>query len=337
MTQIKLKKFKLLFFLLIVTGSSFVNGQPANPRGARTDNGGFLFVTFKGGSTALGEQIYFGLSRDGIHWEALKDGEPVLTSTLGEKGVRDPYLLRSPDDKKFYLLATDLSTHLNPGWKRASQAGSRAIMIWESDDLVKWSEPRLVTVAAADAGCAWAPEAIYDEESQDYLVFWSSTTKSDNFEKQRIWAAITKDFRSFSEPFIYLERSGQVIDATIVRSDGKYYRFAKDETGKAITMESADKLMGPWKEMPEFSLAKMKGYEGPEIFQLGPLFAGQPARWGLLLDHYEKGEGYKLFQTHDLTGGQFAPAIEITFPFKFRHGFPLRITDEEYKRLKAAY
>lgn len=129
-----------------------------------------------------------------------------------------------------------------------------------------------------------------------------------------------------------MKTSGQVIDATIVRSAGKYYRFAKDETGKTITMESADKLMGPWKEMPEFSLTKMKGYEGPEIFQLG-----QPAGWGLLLDHYEKGEGYKLFQTHDLAGGQFTPAININFPFKFRHGFPLRITDEEYKRLKAAY
>jgi hypothetical protein len=33
-------------------------------------------------------------------------------------------------------------------------------------------------------------------------------------------------------------------------------------------MESSDELIGPWKEMPEFSLARLTGYEGPECFLL---------------------------------------------------------------------
>ena len=52
-------------------------------------------------------------------------------------------------------------------------------------------EPRLVKVAPDDAGCTWAPEAIYDEAKQEYLVFWASTTGRDEFAKHRIWGART--------------------------------------------------------------------------------------------------------------------------------------------------
>src|SRR5258708_530555 len=83
---------------------------------ALATDGGFLFVTFNSEATPMSEQIYFGLSKDGINWEALNDTKPVLVSTLGERGVRDPYILRSHDGKKFYLLATDLSIHLNRDW-----------------------------------------------------------------------------------------------------------------------------------------------------------------------------------------------------------------------------
>ena len=329
-------KFGVVFSLL-ATWLVTAPAQPAVAPSAPAGGGGYLFVTFKGEKDALGEQIYFGLSQDGLHWQALNGGQPVLISSVGEKGVRDPYLLRSHDGTKFYLLATDLSTVLHPGWTRATHAGSQSLVIWESTDLVKWSAPRLVHVAAADAGCTWAPEAVYDEDTGDYLVFWASTTQSDAFAKQRIWAARTKDFRTFGAPFIYVEKTRDVIDADIVREGGKYYRFSKDETFKAITMESSDKLLGPWREMTEFSLAKLKGYEGPEGFILAPAAGGHPAVWGLWLDHYSKGDGYKLFVTHDLSGGQFTPATDFSFPFRFRHGFPLTITADEYQRLKQAY
>ena len=167
---------------------------------AHASEGGYLFATFKGEQTPMSEQIYFGLSKDGRNWTALNGGEPVLVSKVGEKGVRDPFLLRSHDGKTFYLIATDLSINLNGDWNRAQRKASKSIVIWESNDLVKWSKPRLVKVAAPDAGCTWAPEAVYDEENRDYLVFWASRNRSDDFAKQRIWAARTKDFHRFSEP-----------------------------------------------------------------------------------------------------------------------------------------
>jgi hypothetical protein len=127
---------KLLFLAAMLAGTWALAGT-----------GGFLFVTFRGEQTPMSEQIYFALSQDGRHWNALNNSQPVLVSTLGEKGVRDPCLIRAHDGKKFYLVATDLSIHLNGDWNRAQTAGSKSLVIWDSTDLVHWSPPRLVKVA----------------------------------------------------------------------------------------------------------------------------------------------------------------------------------------------
>lgn len=304
---------------------------------AEAGDGGFLFVTFKGEETPMSEQIHFVVSHDGRQWSALNGAQPILISALGEKGVRDPYLLRAPDGKKFYLIATDLSIHLNPDWNRATHAGSKSIVIWESTDLVKWSAPRLVKVAPDDAGCTWAPEAVYDEQQKQYLTFWASMTASDHFSKQRIWAAWTRDFVTFSQPFVYIDKPWHVIDTDIVRENGRYYRFTKDEQYKSITMEVSTNLLGPWHDAPNFSLAKLTGYEGPECFPLKPAAAGQPATWCLILDHYARGAGYKPFVTEDLNGGQFKPGEGFVFPFRLRHGAALPISAAEYDRLEKAY
>ncbi|HYO25348.1 MAG TPA: glycoside hydrolase family 43 protein [Lacipirellulaceae bacterium] len=298
---------------------------------------GYLFVTFKGEQTPRTEQIYFAASRDGREWQALNGGEPVLVSDLGERGVRDPFILRSPDGGKFFLIATDLSINLNRDWRRAVRAGSKSIVVWESEDLATWSEPRLVKVAPDDAGCTWAPEAIYDESTQDYLVFWASTTGRDDFAKHRIWSARTKDFRTFSEPEIFIEKPNTAIDTTIVRDDRKYYRFTKDEKFKAITQETSDALAGPWTDVADFSLAKMTGFEGPTCFRMVDAQNGEPGKWCLLLDHYARGEGYKPFVTDDLASGNFAAAPGIKFPFKLRHGSVLPVSVEELERIEAAF
>lgn len=285
-------------------------------------DGGFLFVTFKGEQSPLSEQIYFVASKDDRKWEALNKGEPVLVSKIGERGVRDPFLLRSADGKKFILIATDLSINLNGDWGRAVRAGSKSIVIWESTNLVDWSEPRLVKVAPDDAGCTWAPEAIYNPATKKYLVFWASTTKSDNFAKHRIWAAETADFQTFGKPFVYIEKP----TAVIVQDGKQYYRFSKDEKFKAITMEVSSDLMGPWKDAAEFSLGKLQGYEGPAVYRMG-------SSWCLALDHYSQGKGYQPFVTSGLASGRFVAGEGFSLPFRLRHGSVLPLSEAEYERV----
>ncbi|MDQ8188026.1 glycoside hydrolase family 43 protein [Pelagicoccus sp. SDUM812002] len=308
----------------LLLASSLLGAEPA----------GYLFATFKGEQTPLTEQIYFSTSHDGRNWKALNEGKPVLVSEQGEKGVRDPYLLRSHDGSKFYMVATDLSINLNPNWRRAVTEGSHNIVVWESSDLVNWSEPRLIPVAPEDAGCTWAPEAIYDEENGNYLVFWASTTERDDFAKHRIWAARTEDFKTFGEPFVFIEKPTTVIDTTIINDGQNYYRFTKDEKFKSITMETAPRLSGPWSDVPDFSLAPLQGYEGPECYRLDDPSSGEPARWCLILDQYSKNTGYQPYVTSDLSSGQFLPGEGFNFPFHFRHGSVIPLSAEELDRVE---
>lgn len=132
----------------------------------------YLFAHFIG-EQKDGEQIYFSVSRDGLHWKDLNDGKPVLYSSVGELGARDPFLIRSPwaEEKKYYLIATDLRIEAGKGWEAAQYSGSRDILIWESEDLVSWKGPKAHTIGVEGVGCVWAPEAIYDESEDAILVF----------------------------------------------------------------------------------------------------------------------------------------------------------------------
>lgn len=55
------------------------------------DTQAYLFVHFIGEErNPTDEQLYFALSRDGVHWRDLRPaGSPALTWLGGEKGVRD--------------------------------------------------------------------------------------------------------------------------------------------------------------------------------------------------------------------------------------------------------
>lgn len=299
--------------------------------------GAYLFVHFVGTErTDMEEQIYFSVSKDGSEWKTLNGGKPVLISSLGEKGVRDPFVLRG-EDGKFYIIATDLSIyhrHDDPNcWVSCQTSGSRSIIIWESDNLTDWSDARMVEVAAKDAGCAWAPESIYDSEKDMYMVYWASEVAADNYAKERVYRAYTKDFKTFTEAEIYIDEPQSAIDTCIIKEGDTYYRFTKDETHKAVTMMKSKSLSRGWEDVATYTINgaagnTVFGFEGPTIFK----YHGEN-KWCLLLDNYAKHEGYKPFITEDLDKGEFVSPADFKFDMIFRHGTVMPITDEEYTRL----
>ena len=298
---------------------------------------GYLLVHFIG-EQPDGEQVYFSYSEDGLHWKDLNAGLPVLRSELGEKGVRDPFLVRSPKEDKFYLIATDLRIANGKGWDAAANAGSRDIIIWESADLVHWSSPWAVTLGVPGAGCVWAPEAIYDEATDDFLVFWASATQEpqEKERKQKIYSARTKDFRSFTASEKYIERENHIIDTTIIAHNGTYYRFSKDETTKNIRVEKGTSLdKDSFTNLSAPVLEELLGVEGPQIYKLG-----DREEWCLIVDRFAEGKGYLPLLTSDLESGEFRVLPEGAFDLgktKKRHGGVLPITAAECSRLLAAF
>lgn len=296
---------------------------------------GYLFVTWRGEREPREEQIHFALSKDGREWTALNGGAPVLVNEKGEGAARDPFLLRSHDGTKLYLLATDLAIHRNRDFRRAMRAGSRSIVIWESSDLVKWSAPRLAEVAHESSGCAWSPEAIYDPEKKAYLVHWSSTVSNDRFSKLSVWASYTRDFVSFDHPFLFAEKTGNLTDHSIIGDGRAYYRFAKEDGAGGLFVETAASLGGPWREIPGASLGAGPRHGGPICFPLATSANGIPSVWALFLHH--PGVGYHTFVTGNLAESRFSPLDGARFPFRFHQGSVLPLREGEYERLLAAF
>ena len=306
----------------------------------------YFFAYFAGEGYSDGEQIYFASSQDGLNWSDLNDNNPILTSSMGEKGVRDPFIIRSPEGDKFYLIATDLKINGGNGWDAAQNSGSQSLMIWESTDLVNWSEQRMVEVSAKiEAGCTWAPEATYDPQTGEYVVYWASRTPNKDT-KQRLYYAKTRDFYSFTDPQLWIDYDQSSIDTTMIEENGTYYRFTKNEGGstnslgaktKTIFLEKSNQVLGTYAQIASESLNGNQYVEGPTIFKLNSDDADTNT-WCLLVDDFGGGGYYPLLTT-DLESGVFTKPEAGTYkmPSRARHGTPIRITKAEYQAVMAAY
>lgn len=129
----------LLAACLLFTSQALITPD----RAAAADQG-YLMLHFTG-EGAAGQQMYLAHSTDGLHWNDLNGGAPVLRSTIGTKGVRDPALVRSPGGDKYWIIATDLCISCGQNWEAAVYNGSRDLVVWESTDLVTWSQPSAST------------------------------------------------------------------------------------------------------------------------------------------------------------------------------------------------
>ncbi|MFD5743156.1 family 43 glycosylhydrolase [Streptomyces massasporeus] len=337
--------------VLTLLGAPPSTADPGAPPVKHSKYAGYLFAYFTGEGTADGEQIRYALSRgnDPLHWRELNAGKPVLTSTTGEKGLRDPFVIRSPEGDKFYLIATDLRMYRNSSgsWDQVQRHGSKSIMVWESTDLVHWTDQRLVKVSPDTAGNTWAPEAYWDDELDSYVVFWASKLyadddpdhKGDTYNKMLY--ATTKDFRTFSEPKVWNDPGYSVIDSTVVKYQDEYYRYTKDERdpgssspcSKFITGEKSTSLTSAAYDLVADCIGKgaMDRGEGPTVFK-----SNTEKKWYLFIDEYG-GRGYVPFETTDLASGKWTPSTDYQLPASPRHGTVLPVTQQEYDRLLAAY
>lgn len=342
---------------------------------------GYLFVHFIGDEkTPMDEQIYFALSHDGITWHDLRPaGSPALTWLGGEKGVRDPHITRDPAGG-FHIVATNLSIHYRGGWgpnDGATTNGSTGLVIWDSPDLTHWSDPRLVDVASKipGAGMAWAPEAMWDPDQEQWIVFWATMTNEDapagtpeaalNNElgaRTNMYYATSRDLVTFSDPIKWIDRKNDVIDSTMFRdADGWWYRASKDSE---ITIEKTRNPYAPAHEVlrtddPQRwsyvgSLTSIFGngryswhyLEGPELFQYHESDVkagkdGRAMRFGLMCDQFAEAKGYLSFRSANLGSSDpddWAVADDIDFgALKKRHGAILPISAEEYEAVEKGF
>ncbi len=307
----------------------------------------YLFVHFREKTSPDGEQVYFGLSRDGFTWEAVNHGQPILWAYYGDKGVRDFTIIKCENTGKYHILATDLSlsygmrNQYHHSWDEIGRNGSKCLSVWESADLVSWSEQRLARLGDEDFGCLWAPDIIFDKARGDYVIHWSSSHRYNDYGQKAIYYSRTTDFETFSEPeLLYRKEDSGVIDSAMYEEDGKYYLFVKSEGNPSnIILLESDSVTGPFARIQAFD-ESMKAiqaglYEAPTAVRL------EDGRWCLFLDYYGvpgDGQGYVPFVADSMASGRFVRSdASFHFPYGYKHGTVIKISTQEYERIRGYY
>jgi len=278
-------------------------------------------------------KLHIALSTDGRHWTALNDNKPVW-----EHHMRDPYVRRGPDG-----LWRILST--GGGGGDREKVGPSCLYI-TSKDLVHWqvegSLP-LMKDARNESGTLarniWAPEWFYDDKTDEYIVFWSSSFEDAGWKKSRIWYCKTRDWKAFTPAKVLFNPPYSVIDGTLLKDKNTYYLFHKEEefgakTGerRGIRVASSKHLEGPYTVLQG---DLNKGQIAPTITE-GPTVIKDPGKPGwLLLYDYPMADNFGASYSADLL--HWKVEKDVSFPPEARHGCVSLITPEEAAVLSEAY
>ena len=292
---------------------------------AADTNSALLFSFFREPNGQGG--LCLATSEDGLKWTEIKPpaGTSFIKPEVGGKLMRDPSLALGPDET-FHMVWTT-------SWGRPPVFGYA-----RSRDLIHWSEQRAIPVMedAPDAENVWAPELFFDAEKKQWLIFWASTipgkfpeTENSGDHNHRIYFVTTRDFTNFSPTKLFCDGGFNVIDATLLPANGKFYLVVKDETKnpvkKHLRLAVSDHAGGPYgKAGPAIT---GDWVEGPSAIQLGPEFY-------IYFDHYIKPQYYGAVKSTDLEHWQDISAT-VSFPEGFRHGTVLRVPGEVVKNLSS--
>lgn len=281
----------------------------------------YLFSYFKG----HGDGLHLAWSGDGFRWVALKNDEPFITGMVGpEKLMRDPFLFAARDGT-FHLVWT-------AGWR------GKGIGYASSSDLLQWSDQAFLDVMEhePDALNCWAPEIFFDEDHEQYIVYWATSIPGrfresdhtgDEGLNHRIYYTCTKDFKTFDETRLFFDGGFNVIDATLVRDNDRYLLFFKDETllpcQKNIRVAESDGIFSGFGEVSK-PLTGEYWAEGPTAIRVN-------GAWIVYFDKY-KVNRIGAVRSRDLVHWEDISS-QLYFPPGAQHGSVIKIPRERIQHL----
>jgi len=293
---------------------------------AADTNTAFLFSFFREPNGQGG--LCLATSEDGLKWTEIKAplDKPFSKPEVGGKLMRDPSLALGPDGT-FHMVWTT-------SWGRPPVFGYAS-----SKDLIHWSEQRAIPVMedAPDAKNVWAPELFYDTKKAQWLIFWATTipgkfpeTENSGDNNHRIYYVTTKNFTNFSPTKLFYDGGFNVIDATILPANGKFYLIVKDETKnpvrKHLRLTVSDNAEGPYGQAGPAITGDW--VEGPTAIQVGGEFY-------IYFDHYGNLKYYGAVKSPDMEHWQdISP--QVSFPKGMRHGTVLRVPQAVIQNLQQA-
>ena len=285
---------------------------------ASCNKNAYLFTSFHEPANEGLRMLY---SYDGKKWNDL-DTVLLQPKVGNQKVMRDPSMVQGPDGI-FHLVWTS-------SWR-----GDKGFGYASSKDLKNWSEQQFIPVMKNEPTTVnvWAPELIYDDEAQQYLIIWASCIPGlfergieEDSNNHRMYYTATKDFKTFSETKLFLDPKFSVIDAVIVKRAVKdYVLVLKDNTRpeRNIKVAFANDPLGPWENISK---------PFTEKFTEGPAVAKVKNGYLIYYDVYQN-KRYGASFTKDFKIFVKADSL-ITVPEGHKHGTILKVNKIIVQQLK---
>jgi predicted GH43/DUF377 family glycosyl hydrolase len=266
----------------------------------------YLFTSFREPAT---DGLRLAYSQDGLEWEDIKTN--FLKPEIGggqTKIMRDPSIVKSKDGSYHLVWTTD--------WRGGNGFGYAS-----SKDLIHWSKQEYIPVMKNEPEVVnvWAPEIFYDDETDNYIIFWASTIpfryeKGAEEEKNnhRMYYVTTKDFKTFSETKLFYEPGFSVIDCVIVKkAKNDYVLVLKDNTrpNRNIKVAFGKSALGPFGKSSDPFTAHLS--EGPAVLK-------KDNHWLIFYDNYGA-KNYKVSKTSDFVHFEDVSS-QIKLPEGHKHG-----------------
>ena len=194
----------ILTALFISTGTAFAADE-AYIMGYFAENGNYGAARYA---------LHLAYSYDGLNFVPLNQNNAVAIPTLGNQGLRDPFILRKQDGN-FVVIATDM--------KGIDMMGNRSkyLQCWDSNDgLQTFTNYRLLQVHNWSNTHAWAPEAFWDPNKKQYAVMWASNSS--------IYVNYTTDFKTVTDvnnPTVFHNPGYMVYDGDMTTYNGMNYFY----------------------------------------------------------------------------------------------------------------
>jgi hypothetical protein len=246
--------------------------------------------------------------------------------------MRDPFLAQGPDGA-WRLLWTW-------GWNRKETGGRLKIGHSSSRDLVAWTPQQELVVLEDEpqARNAWAPEAVFDPDRREWIVFWATTipgrfpdtgSSGDSGYNHRIYAVTTRDWASFAPARLWFDPGFNCIDSTVVRDGRRWIMIFKDERRdplqKRLRLAFSGAARGPWRDVT--APFTRDWVEGPSAVKVG-------SHWWIYFDHYARPQHYGAVRTRDWKSFEDVTP-QLSFPPGHRHGTVVKIPGDLARRLRA--
>jgi hypothetical protein len=268
----------------------------------------YLMSYFKNNYPQTGDMSggFFALSTDGLNWTELNDGAPTIPgSWIGEKLMRDPFIYFDKANMMFRLVYTTGWTMKCMGYMQIPITDGKDFKNFQSWDVLDDQNHRQIPVYVSDSIpgsiCTWAPEILWDDIQNKYMVYWSTDCGSG----KRAYYILTSDFKKFTNPVKFFDPGFTEIDGDLLKvADNKYYFFFKDEqdesrqifyvTGTNPQGKDAQGRDGNgWSAISASSVNTLQGVEGPSTIKIGD-------QYRIYFDPYSTRINYRLVVSTDL-------------------------------------